>query len=323
MRWLVYVEQHGGGFTPGSVGLLSWAARQGGSEVDAVACCPGATQAAEGLGGFGAARVFAADDMRLGRSDAQPHADVLAALLAREEFDLVLFETTILTSAIAAGLAARLECGLNWDLTHLELVDGEILGTRLALGDSVSVKVGWQGSPSRLALLRPNLFAPAPAPVAAAGRVEPLTVELEEWSQRIEILARAPYEEEGGRPIEDAEILVAGGCGLRSAVDLGLLAELAAVLGGAVAVTMPLVDRRWYHHSAQVGQTGKTVAPRAYIACGLSGAVQHRVGMQGAEVVVAINTDGAAPIFDHCDLGVVGDLYEVVPALTALLRSNS
>ncbi len=322
MRWLVYVEQHGSGLTPGSVGLLSWAAQQGGVEVDAVACGPGAGEAAAGLGGFGAARVLVADDERLGRSDAQPHADVLAALLAREEFAVVLFETTILTSAIAAGLAARLGCGLNWDLTQLELVDGEIRGTRLALGDSVSVQVGWRESPTRLALLRPNLFAPAPLETEAAGRVEPLAVELEEWSQRVEILARTPYEGEGGRPIEDADVLVAGGCGLRSAEDLGLLEELAAVLGGEVAVTMPLVDRRWYHHSAQVGQTGKTVAPRVYIACGLSGAVQHRVGMQGSEVVVAINTDAGAPIFDHCDLGVVGDLYEIVPALTALLRAS-
>lgn len=107
---------------------------------------------------------------------------------------------------------------------------GEIRGTRPALGDSVSVQVGWQGSPWRLALLRPNLFAAER--VAAAGWVEPLAVELEDWSQRIEILARTPYEEDGGRPIEEAEILVAGGCGLRSAADLGLLEELAAELGG-------------------------------------------------------------------------------------------
>lgn len=318
MTWLVYVEHSRSGFTPGSVGLLSWAAQQGG-HVDAVVCGPGAAAAAAELAGFGAARIFVAADERLGRSDAQPHADVLAALLGREEFAVVLFESTILTSAIAAGLAARLECGLNWDLSHLELAGGDVVGTRLALGDSVSVTVGWKGPSPRLALMRPNLFAPEPVP--AAGTLEPLAVELEEWSQRIEILARAPYEEEGGRPIEDAEILVAGGCGLRSAEDLGLLEELAAVLEGEVAVTMPLVDRRWYHPSAQVGQTGKTVAPRAYIACGLSGAVQHRVGMQGSEVVVAINSDAGAPIFDHCDLGVVGDLYEVVPALTALLRS--
>ena len=322
MKWLVYIEQGRGGLTPGSVGLLSWAAQQGAGEVDAVVCGPGASEAAAGLGRFGAERTFVADDERLGRSDAQPQADVLAALLGGEDFAVVLFETTILTSAIAAGLAARLDCGLNWDLTHLELVEGDVLGTRLALGDSVRVQVGWQGSSSRLALLRPNLFAPLPLETEAAGRVEPLAIELEDWSQRVEIVAHAPYEEEGGRPIEDAEILVAGGCGLHSAEDLGLLEELAAALGGAVAVSMPLVDRRWYHHSALVGQTGKTVAPRAYLACGISGAVQHRVGMQGSEVVVAINTDAAAPIFDHCDLGVVGDLYEIVPALTALLRSS-
>lgn len=319
MTWLAYIEQGADGPTPGSLGLLSWAALQG-VQVDAVICGAGAGAAAATLGGFGATRVFVADDARLGSSDSQPHVDVLAGLLGREEFALVLFETTILTSAVAAGLAARLECGLNWDLTKVEDAGGELVATRLALGDSVAVTVAWKAARTRLALLRPNLFAPAAVP--GEGRPEPLDVRLEPWSSCVEIVARAPYEEAGGPPIEEAEILVAGGCGLRSADDLGLLAELAGVVGGGVAVTMPLVDRRWCHPSAQVGQTGKTVAPRAYIACGISGAVQHRVGMQGSEVVVAINTDPAAQIFDHCDLGVVGDLYEVVPALTQLLRAR-
>ena len=130
------------------------------------------------------------------------------------------------------------------------------------------------------------------------------------------------HEERSGPSIEDAEVVVAGGRGLGAPENFRLVEELAQALGGAVAATRAVVDAGWYPYSAQVGQTGRSVSPKLYIACGISGAIQHKVGMQGSNVIVAINKDPNAPIFEYSDLGVVGDLHEVVPKLTELVRQR-
>jgi electron transfer flavoprotein alpha subunit len=146
-------------------------------------------------------------------------------------------------------------------------------------------------------------------------------VALEDFSTQARMVEQA-HEESEGPSIEDADVIVAGGRGLGGPESFALVEALAKALGGAVAATRAVVDAGWYPYATQVGQTGKTVAPKLYVACGISGAIQHKVGMQGSGVVVAINKDPNAPIFEYCDLGVVGDLHEIVPKLTELVQAR-
>ena len=149
-----------------------------------------------------------------------------------------------------------------------------------------------------------------------------MEVELEPHSLLAELVEAASDEGEGGPSIEDADVIVAGGRGLGSPENFALVEELASALGGAVAATRAVVDAGWYPYATQVGQTGKTVSPKLYVAVGISGAIQHKVGMQGSGLIVAINKDPHAPIFEYADLCVVGDLNEIVPRLTELVRQR-
>ena len=182
----------------------------------------------------------------------------------------------------------------------------------------IFVDVGWKGEP-RVALFRTAAFDPVES--GGSARIEELQVSLEDFSTAAVMLEQA-HEERAGPSIEDADIIVAGGRGLGKPEGFGMIEELARALGGAVAATRAVVDAGWYPYATQVGQTGKTVSPKLYIACGISGAIQHKVGMQGAGTIVAINKDPNAPIFEFSDLGVVGDLNEIVPKLTQLLRER-
>src|SRR5918996_1754288 len=258
---LVYVEDHEGELSQGSLGVLSHVAALG-DEVAAVLCGSGVKELAGKTGRYGAARALVADDPALEHPLPQPRVDVLAKLIGGHGFDTVVFASSVLTADVAAGLAARLGAGLNWDL-----------------------------------------------------------VGLEDFSQKAVMLGRAHAESEGPS-IEEADVIVAGGRGLGEPKNFGLLEELAKALGGAVAATRAVVDAGWYPYAAQVGQTGKTVSPKLYVACGISGAIQHKVGMQSAGTIVAINKDPNAPIFEYSDLGVVGDLHEIVPKLTQLLKER-
>jgi electron transfer flavoprotein alpha subunit len=240
-------------------------------------------------------------------------------VIQEQGFDTVVFPATVLTADVAAALAARLDAGLNWDLVDLALEDGKLVGKRPALQDSVYVDVGWTSEP-RLALIRTGTFEPVETGggEAEVERVEP---QFEDFSLQATMLEQAHTESEGPS-IEDADVIVAGGRGLGGPENFVLVEELAQALGGAVAATRAVVDAGWYPYATQVGQTGKTVSPRLYIACGISGAIQHKVGMQGSTLIVAINKDPNAPIFEYADLGVVGDLHEIVPKLTELVRQR-
>jgi electron transfer flavoprotein alpha subunit len=278
----------------------------------------GVREVAADAGKFGAAKVFAADDASLDAPLPQPRVDVLASLVRDHGFDTVLFAASVLSADVAAGLAARLDAGLNWDLVDLERRDGELVGKRPALGDSVYVDVGWTGEP-RLALFRSGTFDPAET--GGSAEVEDVAVELEEHSRDATMVEQAHAESEGP-DLAEADVIVAGGRGLGGPENFTLVEELAKALGGAVGATRAVVDAGWYPYSTQIGQTGKSVSPKLYVACGISGAIQHKVGMQSSGTIVAINKDPNAPIFDFCDLGVVGDVQQVVPKLTELVRER-
>jgi electron transfer flavoprotein alpha subunit len=262
--------------------------------------------------------VHVADDVLLAAPLPQPRVDALESLVRERGFDAVLFPATVLSADVAAGLAARLEAGLNWDLTDLVVQDGTLVGKRPALGDSVYVDVGWTSEP-RLALIRSGTFEPTES--GGAAEVERFEPRLQDFSLAARMVEQA-HEESEGPSIEDADVIVAGGRGLGDPENFALVEDLAKALGGAVAATRAVVDAGWYPYAAQVGQTGKTVAPKLYVAVGISGAIQHKVGMQSSALIVAINKDPNAPIFEYADLGVVGDLHTIVPKLTELVRQR-
>jgi electron transfer flavoprotein alpha subunit len=317
LKFLVFLEDHEGRLQKDSLGVLAKAASLGG-EVEAVLLGAEVQGLAAEAGKFGAQRVHVMDDVLLRAPLPQPRVDALETLVRERGFDAVLFAASVLSADVAAGLAARLDAGLNYDLTDLAVEDGRLVGKRPALGDSVYVDVGWSSEP-RLALVRSGTFEPVES--GGVAEVETFESRLQDFSLAATMVEQA-HEESEGPSIEDADVIVAGGRGLGGPENFALVEELAKALGGAVAATRAVVDAGWYPYAAQVGQTGKTVSPKLYVAVGISGAIQHKVGMQSSGVIVAINKDPNAPIFEYADLGVVGDLHEIVPKLTELVRAR-
>ena len=317
MSTLVFLEHHEDTFVKNALGVLGKAASLGG-EVHAVVIGSGVRDVAATAGKFGASIVLVAEDENLAAALPQPRVDVLARLVRDRGYDTVLFGQSVLAADVAAGLAARLDAGLNWDLVDVAQGDGRLVGKRPALQDSVFVDVGWKGEP-RLALFRSGVFDPVEG--GGDAQVEDVDVELEEFSSAAKMVEQAHAESEGPS-IEDADVIVAGGRGLGAPEHFKLCEDLAQALGGAVAATRAVVDAGWYPYSAQVGQTGKAVSPKLYVAVGISGAIQHKVGMQSSQTIVAINKDANAPIFEFADLAVVGDLHEIVPKLTQLVKER-
>jgi electron transfer flavoprotein alpha subunit len=316
LKLLVFLEQYHGELEKGGLGVLSKAASLG--EAAGVVLGEGAAEVARQAGAFGASTVYVSEAPELASPLPQPRVDAFATVVEKSAADAVVFGASVLASDVASGLAARLDAGLNWDLTDLAVEGDDLVGKRPALGDTVLVDVGWKGGP-RLALIRAGTFDPVES--GGSAEIEPFETTFSDFSM-LATLVEQTQEETSGPSIEDADIIVAGGRGLGSPEAFSLVEELAAALGGAVGATRAVVDAGWYPYSTQVGQTGKTVSPKLYFACGISGAIQHKVGMQGSGTIIAINKDPNAPIFDFCDVGVVGDLHQIVPKLTELVRAR-
>jgi electron transfer flavoprotein alpha subunit len=318
MSVLVFLEHHGTELQKGSLGVLAKAVTLG-DDVGAVLVGGGVGALASEAGRFGAGKVYVAEDDSLEPPLPQARVDVLAKVVRDGGYDTVLFANSVLAADIAAGLAARLDAGLNWDLVDVESRDGALVGKRPALQDSILVDVGWKAEP-RLALFRAGSFD-AGEGSGGEPQVENVSVEHEDYSLSAKVVSQE-QEEASGPSIEDADVIVAGGRGLGAPENFTLAEELARALGGAVGATRAVVDAGWYPYASQIGQTGKVVSPKLYVALGISGAIQHKVGMQSSNVIIAINKDPNAPIFEFSDLGVVGDVHEIVPKLTELVKQR-
>jgi electron transfer flavoprotein alpha subunit len=317
---LVYaLHDDEGNFNKNSLGALSEAAKLAGelgSEAAAVVVGDVSDDAAAGLGKYGVNKVYRAREAPEGL--AQPIVDVMAKVMGDNDFDYALFGGGLLGFEIGAGLTARLNAGVTMEVTQVNVQDGKLVAERPILQDSQIADVGYVEKPG-IIIGRLNAFDANEGDGTA--EVEDVQVELSPWSTKARMVTRG--EQRGADVnIEDANILVGGGRGLGKAENFELAEQLAESMGGAVAATRAVVDAGWYPYAAQIGQTGKTVAPNLYLALGISGAIQHKVGMQNSENILAINKDQNAPIFEFSDLGVVGDLHKIVPKLTEAIKAK-
>ncbi|MBV9368176.1 MAG: electron transfer flavoprotein subunit alpha/FixB family protein [Solirubrobacterales bacterium] len=272
----------------------------------------------QSLGAYGARKVFRG---RGPEGLAQPVVDVMAKVIDEHGHAYALFGGGLLGFEIGAGLAARKHAGVTMEVISVRAEDGKLVAERPILQDS-QISVSRYKGDLGIIIGRINAFEARTVDGGSAEVVD-VDVEYSPWSTQAEMVERG--EQRGADvDIEGADILVAGGRGLGTAENFKLAEDLAAAFGGnsAVAATRAVVDAGWYPYAAQIGQTGKTVAPKLYLAAGISGAIQHKVGMQSSENIVAINKDAGAPIFEFSDLGVVGDLNKILPKLTEAIKAK-
>jgi electron transfer flavoprotein alpha subunit len=272
----------------------------------------------QSVGAYGATKVFRAKGTE---GLAQPVIDAMAKVIDDHGHAYALFGGGLLGFEIGAGLAARKQAGVTMEVTAIRAQDGKLVAERPILGDS-QISVSHYRGDLGIIIGRINAFEVVQSDGGSAEVVD-VDVEYSPWSSQAKMVKRG--EQRGADvDIEGADILVAGGRGLGKAEGFELAESLAKAFGGnaAVAATRAVVDAGWYPYAAQIGQTGKTVSPKLYLAAGISGAIQHKVGMQSSENIVAINKDANAPIFEFSDLGVVGDLNKIVPKLTEAIKAK-
>jgi electron transfer flavoprotein alpha subunit len=320
---LVYALHYEGAINKNSLGAVSEGARLAseiGGECHAIVV--GGDDLTDDLcssvGAFGATKVFR---VNAPEGLAQPVVDAMAKVIEDNGHGYALFGGGLLGFEVGAGLAARLGAGVAMEVTAVNVADGKLQAERPILGDSAISQIDFR-SDVGIIIGRLNAFEAKEAGSGAAA-VEDVTVELSPHAQQATMVQRG--EQRGADvDIEGADVLVAGGRGLGKPEGFELVEELAKAFGGnsAVAATRAVVDAGWYPYAAQIGQTGKTVAPKLYLAAGISGAIQHKVGMQSSENIVAINKDANAPIFEFSDLGIVGDLNKIVPKLTEAIKAK-
>ncbi|HVK60251.1 MAG TPA: electron transfer flavoprotein subunit alpha/FixB family protein, partial [Bdellovibrionales bacterium] len=266
---------------------------------------------------FGAESVdeaFVADSANLDKYNPELFADVVSGVLAAQKPAVVLASSSMLARDLFPRVAARLNTGVASDCTELEISSsGEVKARRPMYAGKVSAEVSFENSPTKIVLMRPNQLVVTPAAGAKTTAMTDAAVPAKDLATLVKEVVKGTS---GKLDLTEASIIVSGGRGMKDAASFKILEELADSIGATVGASRAVVDAGWVPHTMQVGQTGKTVAPTLYIACGISGAIQHLAGMSGSKVIVAINKDANAPIFQKATYGIVGDVFEVVPMLT-------
>ena len=275
--------------------------------------------AARLMGSYGAQKAYVAQDASFASFHATPIADTLSALIAEKQPVAVMIPATALGKDVIAHVAARLRLGMLADGVAVAVKDSALVVTEAAFGGSLMVECVCTGGAPHLLSFLPNVF-PAVKHEATELQIEHVPAVFNEKTA-VRIVERSAGAQHTVS-LDEASVIVSGGRGLGSPDKFAMLEDLARVLGAAIGASRAAVDAGWRPYAEQVGQTGKTVKPNVYIACGISGAIQHKVGMQTADHIIAINKDPDAPIFSFADLCVVGDIFEIVPRLTAELKAR-
>lgn len=273
---------------------------------------------------YGADKVYLVEHETLAQYRTDPFTSVICGLINKYKPEIVLIGATTMGRDLASRIAARIGAGLTADCTGLA-IDPEtrlLQQTRPAFGGNVMATIQCRNARPQMSTVRPRVMKKAQPDASRTAEVIRETVKLNEKSIATKIIEIIKEEGTDAIDVQDAEIIVSGGRGLRKAENFALIRELAEVIGAAVGASRATVDAGWIPAYHQVGQTGKTVQPKLYIACGISGAVQHLAGMGSSDCIVAINSDPDAPIFGVAHYGIVGDLFEVVPALTRKLKQE-
>jgi electron transfer flavoprotein alpha subunit len=313
----IYAELNGGELAPISLELLAKARALGG-EIEAVALGKGAEAAAATLGKHGAKKVLACEDEVFDQYIAQPATDTMEALVKANSPDLILFGFTSESREVAGRLSARLGVGQVSSALDVEADGGGFVARVPYFGGAKVARTKVNNKPA-IVLIRPKSFEAAES--GGSAEVEKVTATVGADSKRAKVVERVAEKGEKVK-LEDAMIIVSGGRGMQGPENFPLLEALADALGGAVGASRAVVDAGWVPYSMQVGQTGKAVRPNVYIAAGISGAMQHTVGMKGSKVIIAINKDAEAPILKMADLGIVGDALKIVPKLTEAVKAK-
>jgi electron transfer flavoprotein alpha subunit len=318
---LVFAEQRDGNVKKVAYEMLGagsdLAAALGGT-VEVVLLGSGLDGLPDMLAQYGATKVYVADDPALATYASEPYTDTLAGLIGGTAPAVVLLGATAMGKDLAPRLAARLGVGLATDCTALEVQDGRLLATRPIFAGKALARVKLTGDP-QVATVRPNVLAARESDAAAApAQVAPIDAIADRVRAQVVGIVSAG---EGEVDVAEADIIISGGRGVAGPEGFAPVRSLAQTLGAAVGASRAAVDAGWIEHSHQVGQTGKTVTPNLYIACGISGAIQHLAGMKTSKVIVAVNKDPEAPIFKVANYGIVGDLFEVLPVMEEELKA--
>ena len=320
MKIIVFAEERGGLFKKSSleaVQAASGVAKALGAEIAALVVGSGVAAIAPELGRYGVARVIAVDDPALARHANTAVARAIAETARKEEAGMIFLSASQMGKDIAPRVAVKLEAGLASDCVALKVDEGDVIATRPVYAGKALIDVKIT-TPVRIFTLRPNVFSARPA--EGSAQVEKFAVAFDQAD--FGAVVREMKVATGRPDVTEADIIVSGGRGLKGPEHFTLIEALADALGAGVGASRAVVDAGWRPHDEQVGQTGKTVSPTLYIACGISGAVQHLAGMSSSKFIVAINKDKDAPIFQVADYGIVGDVFEILPALTQGLKKT-